>query len=44
MPKRYRYQFNLLSDNANDGNPSTRWAASSGALSQWWQVDLGQVK
>lgn len=30
--------------NANDGNPSTRWAASSGALPQWWQVDLGEVK
>lgn len=28
--------------NANDGNPATRWAASSGTLPQWWQVDLGE--
>jgi NedA-like, galactose-binding domain len=26
---------------ANDGDASTRWAASSGSYPQWWQVDLG---
>ena len=26
---------------ANDGDSSTRWAASSGSYPQWWQVDLG---
>ena len=28
---------------ANDGVPTTRWAASSGTLPQWWRVDLGRV-
>jgi hypothetical protein len=28
---------------ANDGTSTTRWAASSGALPQWWRVDLGRV-
>ena len=27
--------------NANDGGPTTRWAASSAAYPQWWKVDLG---
>ncbi len=27
--------------NANDGKIETRWCASSGAVPQWWQVDLG---
>lgn len=36
--------INNPATNANDGNPSTRWAASSGTLPQWWQVDLGEVK
>jgi hypothetical protein len=27
--------------NANDGGPTTRWAASSTAYPQWWKVDLG---
>jgi hypothetical protein len=27
--------------NGNDGNAATRWAASSGSMPQWWQVDLG---
>ncbi len=25
----------------NDGNTSTRWAASSASFPQWWKVDLG---
>ena len=29
--------------NANDGNVSTRWAASSGTYPQWWRVDLGNA-
>ncbi|HEY1534291.1 MAG TPA: discoidin domain-containing protein, partial [Polyangiaceae bacterium] len=28
---------------ANDGVSTTRWAAFSGALPQWWRVDLGRV-
>jgi hypothetical protein len=28
---------------ANDGVSTTRWAANSGALPQWWRVDLGRV-
>ena len=28
---------------ANDGVLTTRWAASSSAMPQWWQVDLGDV-
>ena len=27
--------------NGNDGNLSTRWAASTGTYPQWWAVDLG---
>jgi uncharacterized protein YjdB len=27
--------------NGNDGNTTTRWCASSGALNEWWKVDLG---
>jgi len=27
--------------NGNDGQIETRWCASSGAVPQWWQVDLG---
>ena len=30
-------------DKANDGSNATRWAASSGSMPQWWQVDLGQA-
>jgi beta-galactosidase len=26
---------------ANDGDPDSRWCASSGATPQWWRVDLG---
>lgn len=29
---------------ANDGMPTTRWAASSSALPQWWRVDLGSQR
>jgi CubicO group peptidase (beta-lactamase class C family) len=29
--------------NANDGKIETRWCASSGAVPQWWQVDLGTI-
>ncbi len=29
--------------NGNDGNFSTRWAASSGTFPQWWRVDLGSI-
>jgi len=32
-----------LSPSANDGVSTTRWAASSGALPQWWRVDLGSM-
>jgi beta-galactosidase len=28
----------------NDGNSSTRWAASDGTYPQWWRVDLGSVQ
>ena len=28
----------------NDGNGTTRWAASSAVFPQWWMVDLGAVK
>ena len=28
-------------EQGNDGDPATRWAASSTALPQWWRVDLG---
>ncbi|MCU1258571.1 MAG: hypothetical protein JWO80_1456 [Bryobacterales bacterium] len=27
--------------NGNDGNPTTRWAASGPGYPQWWRVDLG---
>jgi hypothetical protein len=30
--------------NANDDNNSTRWAAASGTMPQWWQVDLGETR
>ena len=33
-----------LSSKAIDGNPSTRWCASSGSYPQHWQVDLGEVR
>lgn len=29
---------------AVDGNASTRWAATSAAANQWWQVDLGSTQ
>jgi hypothetical protein len=29
--------------NGNDGDTTTRWCAASGAVPQWWQVDLGSV-
>lgn len=29
------------SSNANDGNSSTSWCASSGSMNQWWKADLG---
>ena len=28
----------------NDGNATTRWAASSDSLPQWWRVDLGMTR
>src|ERR1017187_6507449 len=28
----------------NDGNFTTRWAASDGTYPQWWRVDLGSVQ
>ena len=30
-----------IPDNGNDGDLTTRWAASSGTFPQWWAVDLG---
>jgi CubicO group peptidase (beta-lactamase class C family) len=30
-----------LAQDGNDGKMETRWCASSGAVPQWWQVDLG---
>jgi hypothetical protein len=30
--------------NAKDNNTSTRWAASSGTMPQWWKIDLGSSK
>ncbi len=35
------YQTGNTPANGNDGNPTTRWAASGPAFPQWWQVDLG---
>jgi hypothetical protein len=32
-----------LIQNGNDGNSATRWCASSGAIPQWWEVDLGDA-
>ena len=32
-----------LSGGANDGDSGTRWCASSEAVEQWWQVDLGEA-
>jgi len=32
-----------LIQNGNDGNTTTRWCASNGALPQWWEVDLGST-
>jgi len=29
-----------LAAKANDGDPGTRWCASTGDVPQWWQVDL----
>lgn len=29
---------------ANDGSASTRWAAGSGTMPQWWVVDLGETR
>ncbi|HTW94916.1 MAG TPA: discoidin domain-containing protein [Tepidisphaeraceae bacterium] len=29
-----------LASDADDGDPATRWCASSGTVPQWWQVDL----
>ena len=29
---------------ANDGSATTRWAASSATMPQWWMVDLGSLK
>lgn len=34
------YQDNNTADKANDSDISTQWRAESGALPQWWQVDL----
>jgi hypothetical protein len=31
----------LTAQSANDGNPATRWQASSTAANHWWKVDLG---
>ena len=28
----------------NDGNPGTRWCASSSSVPQWWEVDLGAAE
>lgn len=29
---------------ANDGSASTRWAAASASMPQWWVVDLGETR
>ena len=36
-------QSGNTSASANDGVSTTRWAASSSALPQWWRVDLGSI-
>jgi hypothetical protein len=33
-----------LASAANDGNTTTRWAATDGTVPQWWLVDLGANK
>jgi hypothetical protein len=38
------FQAGNLVAYANDGNTSTRWAASDGTVPQWWEVDLGANK
>jgi fibronectin type 3 domain-containing protein len=35
------YQSTNPVKNGNDNSTSTRWAASSGSVPQWWKVDLG---
>lgn len=35
------YQLGNEATKANDGELSTRWAASSSSYPQWWRVDLG---
>ncbi len=37
------FQAGNAPTNGNDGNFSTRWAASSGTFPQWWRVDLGSI-
>lgn len=37
-------QTGNLAANAKDNSSSTRWAASSGTMSQWWKIDLGSSK
>lgn len=37
------YESGREANKGNDGDENTRWCASSGNSSQWWQVDLGDV-
>ena len=37
------YQAGNYPTNGNDGDLTTRWAASDATYPQWWQVDLGNV-
>jgi len=30
-------------DKANDGGPTSRWAAGNGSANQWWKVDLQDI-
>jgi hypothetical protein len=38
------FQAGNVIGNGNDGNATTRWAASNSSLPQWWQVDLGAIR
>jgi hypothetical protein len=38
------FQAGNVATNGNDGNLSTRWAASDGTYPQWWRVDLGSTQ
>jgi hypothetical protein len=43
-PSASSYQTGNVVANAKDNSTTTRWAASSGTMPQWWKVDLGGSK